>query len=195
LFPKRQASELCFISVLNQWPYLVCASLGTVRPTPALSLNLILHLRQLPVICFLQTFLEKQKMSRMKAGSKSASSQFILAGLDLVIECLSAMLHFLEECRQRRQEEHEDDVVEEWQKVNKELLPPEVARQGVQYVVPVRASCINAVAVGCCPGIYDSWLEAGNQVNGCAKNVHRSFRTRAEAEFYLSRQQRQYQGD
>jgi hypothetical protein len=43
-----------------------------------------------------------------------------------------------------------------------------------------------AVAVGRRPGIYTSWRDAHGQVVGYPGNVHQAFRTREEAESFLS---------
>jgi hypothetical protein len=105
------------------------------------------------------------------------------------------VLDFLETLHRSCLEEHEDDFAQEWQEANKELVPPvRVIKQDPQGIAPVRARRFYAVAVGCHQGIYNNWLEAANQVNGYAGNVHWSFRTREEAEFYLHRQQGWYWG-
>jgi hypothetical protein len=83
---------------------------------------------------------------------------------------------------------------EGWHETLEQAFPPAQSRE-VSHETPRgtafqgnrrRARKYYAVAVGKRPGIYDSWLDAADQVVGYSGSVNRWFRTRAEAEFYMS---------
>lgn len=82
---------------------------------------------------------------------------------------------------QSREERVAKVAVEDEQRV--ERPGPEVMRA---EAADNRRRRYYAVAEGRRPGIYESWIEAGEQVNGFPGNRHQAFRTKEEAAHYLS---------
>jgi hypothetical protein len=119
-----------------------------------------------------------------------------MAFLDLVIECFQAVLEFLRRMRGRGEGvlDREDlpALPEHLSGIQEDQRPPESFRVVPEVLNPVRARHYYAVAIGRRPGIYESWVEAAEQVSGYRGSVHKAFSTRAEAEFFLRRNRNQH---